>query len=529
METLRSFWGNKRAQVVLFSSTAIALYGYDQGMMSLINTNYSYLSTMGIASDSPLVGWIVSVYYLGCAVGSVVFSEVADRWGRKKSIFVCLTTASLGNLIMFIAGLGGMDGAIETMFLGRVIMGLGVGGIDSVIPIYSSELARDEARGKALAQEFQMNIFGLNMAFAVNLAVTRGLGKSDQWAWRIPIIVMQLYPLALIACIKTLPESPRWFIYHGRHDEARKALESIYGGKYGDGEEGEGDRQFEELRKVHEEESDLNVSYWDMFTPGHAQFHPTVITVMVQINQALTGYGAVSVYGPQIFELLGFDVQTAENLTMSNYISYLLLMTLAWVLIDAMGRRILLLVGSAVLTVCFLLLALFGGLAQHSAQLGLNQTAIAVPGIVSLFVATGAFGIGWLATVWLVPTEIFPTTARAQAAAVSVIVWGLANFAITFLTPIFFNNLGYLIYLVFAGTNAVAGVWTYFYLPESGNRSFEDNVQFFEEARKVGSWMVSRVKDGEWKSMPYEGVLLDGSEEARERQPLLGRIADQIS
>lgn len=283
---------SKKAQVVLFSSTAIALYGYDQGMMSMINTNYAYLSTMGITGDSPIVGVIVSIYYLGCAVGAVIFSKIADVWGRKKSIFLCLATASLGNAIMFIAGLGGIGGALETMFLGRVIMGLGVGGIDSVIPIYSSELASDGARGKALAQEFQMNIFGLNMAFGINLGVTRALGKWSEWAWRIPIIAMQVYPLALLAVTETLPESPKWFIYNERNEEARAALLDIYSD-----EDGEGERKFDELRERHDKEVNEPVSYWDMFTPGHAQFHPTIITIMVQINQALTGYGAVSVYG----------------------------------------------------------------------------------------------------------------------------------------------------------------------------------------------------------------------------------------
>ena len=121
----------KKNEVVLFSATAIALYGYDQGMMSLINTNYDYLDTMGIKEEDPLVGIIVSVYYLGCAVGA--------------------------------------------------IMGLGVGGIDSTIPVYSSELNSEGGRGVALAKEFQSNIFGLNMAFAINLGVTNGLGKDNQW------------------------------------------------------------------------------------------------------------------------------------------------------------------------------------------------------------------------------------------------------------------------------------------------------------------------------------------------------------
>ena len=168
---IKSLWVNKQTQVVIFSSLAIALYGYDQGMMSLINTNYDYLQTMGISETSPWVGIIVSVYYLGCTVGAVVYSTWADKLGRKSAIIACLATSSIGNLIMFIAGFGNMKEALPTMFIGRVIMGLGIGGIDSVVPIYSSELSEDDTRGKALAQEFQMNIFGLNMAFGINLGV----------------------------------------------------------------------------------------------------------------------------------------------------------------------------------------------------------------------------------------------------------------------------------------------------------------------------------------------------------------------
>jgi MFS family permease len=79
------------------------------------------------------------------------------------------------------------------MLAGRVVMGLGVGGIDAVIPVYSCELSSDGARGRALAQEFQMNIFGLLIAYGISLGVTRGLGKESEWAWRILIVVMQLF------------------------------------------------------------------------------------------------------------------------------------------------------------------------------------------------------------------------------------------------------------------------------------------------------------------------------------------------
>lgn len=291
------------------------LCSYDQGMMSLINTNKDYLSTMGIAEEDPLVGVIVSVYYLGCAIGAVLASSFADRSGRKPSIAACLATTVLGNFIMFIAGLFTQKGALPIMFVGRVVMGLGVGGLDAVIPVYSSELSEDDARGKAMAQEFQANILGLNIAFAINLGVTIALGKENQvrrlrsgdkpwgvltpgqWAWRIPIICMQVFPLALLALEGFLPESPRWFAFHERDDDAKKSIEQVYG----EGSD-ESKKKLDELLESSKQEDD-NVTYKDMFTPSHAQFHPTMLTVMGQVNQALTGYGAVSVYGPQIFEV----------------------------------------------------------------------------------------------------------------------------------------------------------------------------------------------------------------------------------
>jgi len=517
MESVKRFFGDKKLQVVAFSSTAIALYGYDQGMMSLINTNKDYLQTMGISGESPQVGFIVAVYYLGCSVGAVFFSWFADKYGRKPALFACLATASLGNLIMFVAGLGYSQGALAVMYLGRVIMGLGVGGVDSVVPVYSSELSSDDSRGKALAQEFQANIFGLNMAFAINLAVTVTLGKYNEWAWRVPIISMQIYPIGLFAFISELPESPHWYLEHGKKDKAKDSLTSILG-------EEDAKQAHDDLMKALEEETDENVGYLDMFTPSHAQFHPTMLTVMGQVNQALTGYGAISVYGPQIFELLGYGTRLSEYLTQANYVSYFILMTFAWLLIDAVGRRAVLLNGSGVLTLSFVLLTVFGGLAFNNEELGISVNSVAIPGIVMLFISTAAFGIGWLVPPWLIPTEIYPQTARAQGTAVSVITWGLANFTVTLVTPLLFNNIKYWVFLVLAGTNAFAAIWTFLYCPETGGRTFEENQQFFEQAKKEGTWRVSKVSNGEYRDLPYPKP--DG--EDGESQPLLQRIRDQV-
>ncbi|KAI0430268.1 general substrate transporter [Xylaria sp. FL1042] len=509
----------KKHEIVIFSSTAIALYGYDQGMMSLINTNHSYLSTMGIARDSPIVGIIVSVYYLGCAVGAVLASYWADKKGRKPSISACLATTMFGNLLMFVAGISPngsspwSGAAIVFMMAGRVILGLGVGGIDATIPVYSAELTRDKSRGRALAQEFQMNIFGLLVAFSINLGVTIALGKDSQWAWRIPIIAMQSFPIVLILSISRLPESPRWLVSRSRADDAMNTLMALF-------DESKAKEMLDELLQAQAEEAEKRTSYIDMILPRGSQFHPTVLTVMGQINQALTGYGAVSVYGPQIFQLLGFGIRSAELVTLGNYISYFLMMTVAWITIDALGRRKLMIWGSGGLSICFSLLTVSGGLSLDVAHV--SVLGVEIFGSIVLFVATAIFGICWLSTVWLIPTEIYPNGARALGSSVSVITWGIANFAITLLTPIMFNNLKYWLFLVFAATNAFAGWWTWSYSPETGGRSFEDNQEFFISALENDSWVVREVDGGKFLCMPRkDGHAEAGKVSQSEATPLL--------
>ena len=272
---------------------------------------------------------------------------------------------------------------------------------------------------------------------------------------------MQIYPVLLLTFIYRLPETPRWFIFHEREEDAKSALTDIYG-------EDDMKEKFDELKKAHEEESSQAIGYNDMIWPGSKQFHPTMVTVMGQINQALTGYGAVSVYGPQIFELLGLSVSVSEYLTQGNYISYFFLMTFAWLLIDRVGRRVMMVGGAFGMAISFLILTLLGGLAQNADKLNIPDMPIAIVGSVVLFLATGIFGIGWLTQPWLIPTEIFPSSSRAQGSAVSVIIWGFANFAVTLLTPIGFNNLSYWLFLAFAVTNLFAAWWTWVsYFPHS--------------------------------------------------------------
>ena len=137
---------------------------------------------------------------------------------------------------------------------------------------------------------------------------------------------------------------------------------------------------------------------------------------------------------------------------------------------------------------------------------------MSVLGISMLYLITSIFGITWLATPMLIPTEIFPLTARAQGSAISIVIWGISNFVVTLLTPILFNSVQFWLFLVFACTNLFAGAWTYIYLPETGGRSFEDNQEFFHTAWDEKSWVVRKV-DKEFLGMPKQEETAGTGEE----------------
>ena len=120
------------------------------------------------------------------------------------------------------------------------------------------------------------------MAFIINVLGTRALSKSSPWAWRIPIVAMQIYPIILFAFITRLPESPRWLMFADKETRAKEALAQIYNDR-------DAKTIFEKLERAREEERSSPVGFWDMLTPNGSESHASVITVLGQVNQALTG------------------------------------------------------------------------------------------------------------------------------------------------------------------------------------------------------------------------------------------------
>jgi MFS family permease len=210
--------------VLLLAGVSILFFGYDASVMSQVNTNQNYLDLMGVPSttkgsngDAAAVGGLVSVWFAGFAVGALLVGYYADKIGRLKTIEVGCIWAILGAVLQCSAQDFGM------MIAARVIGGIGCGHLNTVVPIWTSEIAEPHLRGAFVAVEFTMAICGSTLVYWMEFGATKT--QSLAFAWRFPLGFQIVFLLLILAAVPFYPESPRYLAKTGRLDEARDILE----------------------------------------------------------------------------------------------------------------------------------------------------------------------------------------------------------------------------------------------------------------------------------------------------------------
>lgn len=169
--------------VLTLAGLSIMFFGYDASVMSQVNTNPNYLQLMGAAGgtarDSAAVGGIVSVWFGGFGIGAILVGLYADKIGRLKTIQIGCCWAIFG------AALQASAQNITWMMFARIIGGIGCGHLNTVVPIWTSELADPHLRGAFVAVEFTLAIFGSTMVYWMEYACTKL--QSEAFAWRFPV------------------------------------------------------------------------------------------------------------------------------------------------------------------------------------------------------------------------------------------------------------------------------------------------------------------------------------------------------
>ncbi|KAI9301483.1 general substrate transporter [Cunninghamella echinulata] len=439
----------------------------------------SFLTYFNIQGDSDKVaqvkGTVVSLLQVGCCIGAILSSFVADPLGRKKSIMVFAFVFLLGGILQVVAN------RIEIMMVGRCISGLGIGSCSMLVPMYLAEIASKSNRGKSLVS-WQLNIvIGIFLSYWVDYACIRGFSPTNNLQWRLPLIIQLVPGIILFFGIMILPESLRWLADKGKEDQLKLSLLKLR-------EVPETDELFqEELQEIlttAKEEAD-NKKLLSYHFKQKTTLHRLSIGILLQVFQQLTFTNGINYYAPNIFRSIGLTSNATDILATGIYGAVkVLFVIISYFLVDGKyGRRRTLIIGSIVMFISLYGLAIFiykiqqenGGVIDDTLKVGVKGYLAIF--MVYLFAAGYEFSFGPIP--WLYCSELFPTAIRAVCLSITTFFNWAFNAAIAKITPIMMTQLQYGTYFFFGTMCLVMGVFVYLFVPETRGKSLEEINQLF--------------------------------------------------
>ena len=419
---------------VLFISAVAAiggfLFGFDSGV---INGTVTALGK-AFQSDAVATGFNVASVLLGCAIGALLAGPVADRFGRKP---VMIVTA----IVFAVSAWGSGDAQSATAFiLYRVFGGLGIGAASVLAPAYIAEVAPAALRGRLATLQQLAIVLGLFAAFVSNYLIASAAGSAENpfWlgieAWRWMFWVELVPSILFLLGVLLIPESPRYLVAQGKLEQAKAVFRRISPGTE--------DQQMADVGKSLR--GDHKPSIADLFISGSRKLHPIIwVGIALSVFQQFVGINVVFYYGAELWQAAGFDESQSLFINVLAGTTNIVSTFIAIALIDKIGRKPLLLVGSVGMFVSLGVLTLIFGTAGFDAagKLALTETMGTVALVTAnLFVVF--FGLSWGPVVWVLLGEIFNNRIRGAALAVAASAQWIANFAISMTFPILLGSVG---------------------------------------------------------------------------------------
>jgi len=390
-------------------------------------------------------GLAMSMALWGTVLGSLIGGWPTDRFGRRQTLLFI-------GILYFVSAVGSaLAPDFWTFTISRFIGGLGIGISTIASPLYISEIAPAEKRGR-LTGMFQFNIvFGILIAFLSNFLIGSNMGE-DAWRWMLGIEAIPAL-LYSILCFG-IPESPRWLISRKNDPEAGKEVLRALG--------------------THPEEAELDAKVAEIAAAAHAtksQGHffspsiriPILLAFLIAFFNQLSGINAILYFAPRIFEMTGMGESAALLQSVGIGITNLIFTFLGLWLIDRLGRRTLLYIGSF----GYILSLGLCSYAFHSETYGI------VPACIFAFIAAHAVGQG--AVIWVFISEIFPSKHRAHGQALGSFTHWIFAASLTFVFPIMVEAIpAGNIFLLFCFMMVLQLVWVKLMVPETKGRPLED-------------------------------------------------------
>lgn len=431
--------GNRKT-IIWTLTVALAgfLFGFDTIVISGAEKTLQELWN----SSDLFHGWVVvSSALWGTVIGALFGGIPTDKIGRKRTLFWIGILYSISAI-----GSGLANGSWVFAFF-RFLGGLGVGASTIAAPAYISEIAPASKRGRLVAL-YQFNIvFGILVAFASNYFFLENLGPQS-WRWMIGIEALPAILYTVL--VNFVPRSPRWLITKmGAEAEAREVLSQI-------AEPEEIERLVNEIKATTH-----GVQSESLF---QAKFNRLIwLAFFISFFNQFSGINAFLYYSPRIFEASGMAESSAFISSFGVGAVNLIFTLLGMLLIDKLGRKTLLYIGSVGYIVS---LGLVGGAFLYEWGGGL------IPFFFFLFIAAHAIGQG--AVIWVFISEIFPNTVRARGQALGTSTHWVLAAIIPALTPWLFKTVGVApVFLFFCFMMILQLIWVAFFVPETKGKSLE--------------------------------------------------------
>ncbi len=427
-------------KILLWSITAALagfLFGFD---IVVISGADKKLQALWQSSDAFHGSVVMAMALWGTVFGALFGGIPTNKFGRKKTLIWI-------GVFYFVSAIGSSlvnDPYLFAFF--RFIGGIGVGASTIAAPAYVSEISPANDRGRLVAL-YQFNIvLGILIAFLSNYLL-RDIGEN---AWRWMIGIEAVPALIYTVLIFTVPNSPRWLISKNRDAKAREVLELI-----------NPDENPEKLLLEIKTENDSHAEGENIFMKKYR--FPLILAFLIAFFNQFSGINAFLYYAPRIFEEAGLGESTALLSSVGIGVTNLIFTLLGVFLIDRLGRKTLMYIGSIgyIISLSLVSLAFF-----------LDWGGMAVPIFLFLFIASHAIGQG--AVIWVFISEIFPSHLRAKGQSFgSSTHWVLAAI-IPSLVPVLFSTIGAgVVFMVFAIMMVFQLLFVIFMMPETKGQSLE--------------------------------------------------------
>lgn len=440
------------------------LFGFDSsvinGAVDAIQGRYNLSGAM--------TGFVVSVALIGAMVGAWFAGSIADRFGRIRAMLLAATlfaVSSVGSAFCF---------DVIDLSIWRAVGGLGVGMASVIAPAYIAEIAPARVRGRLGSLQQLAIVTGIFLALLSDafIATTAGGAAQPVWlgmeAWRWMFLV-EVIPAVIYGILALMvPESPRYLVAKGDLVRAKLVLRDVVGLRTEESVE----HKIEDIERTSNAEK--RQSLRDLKGPAWGLMPVVWIGIALSVFQQFVGINVIFYYSTTLWRSVGFSESDSFTVSVITSITNIVVTIVAIALVDKVGRRPMLLVGSAGMAVAL------GVMALAFSQSRMVDGAVTLPGawgVVALVAANGfvvAFGATWGPVVWVLLGEMFPNRVRAIALSVAAAAQWLANFLVTTTFPTLSEiglTLAYGIYAFFA----LLSLWFVArYVKETKGKELED-------------------------------------------------------